>query len=155
MDLTMKAWDAINGALGECYSVIDGNMESMLYLRNINADVEKNKKEIRVLGFNGTKNKSTGWKGTGTANLYFVTSLFRKMFIEYMHTGKDFYFDMYIVNDDPGSEAGRQKIWLKNVNIDKITLGKLDIENTELNEDITFTFEDAEIIEEFDEITGE
>lgn len=154
-DLTLKAFDTISGQMGECYANINGNTEKLLYLKKIEATVEKTKKEIKVLGYAGTKNKSAGWKGTGSATLYYVTSLYRELMLEYMHTGKDFNMDMYVVNEDPTSETGKQKIWLKNVNFDKITLAKLDVESTELDEEVTFTFDDAEMIREFDEITGE
>lgn len=154
-DLTLKGTDPISGKLGECYANIDGSMEEMIYLKKIEAKMEKQKKEINVLGYSGSKNKSAGWKGTGTATLYYMTSLFRRLAIEYMNTGKDFYVDMFVVNDDPSSGAGRQKVWLKNVNFDGITLAMLDVDNTELNEEISFTFDGAELVEQFDTVTGE
>lgn len=154
-ELTLKGTDPISGKLGECYATINGSMEDMLYVTKIEAKMEKQKKEINVLGYPGSKNKSAGWKGSGTCTLYYITSLFRKLMLEYMNTGKDFYFDMYILNDDPSSGAGRQKIWLKNVNFDGITLAMLDVENTELSEEVSFTFDGAELIEEFDTVTGE
>ena len=154
-ELTLRGTDPISGKLGECYATIDGSMEEMIYLKKIEAKMEKQKKEINVLGYAGSKNKSTGWKGTGTATLYYMTSLFRKLSIEYMNTGKDLYFDMFVVNDDPSSKAGRQKVWLKNVNFDGITLAMLDVENTELSEEVSFTFDGAELVESFDTVTGE
>lgn len=154
-DLTMKAVDTINGQLGTCTAVVNGNIEEMIYTKSIEAKVDKTKKEIKVLGYTGTKNKSAGWKGTGTCTVYYVTSLYRKLMLEYMHTGKDFYMDMYIENEDPGSSSGKQKMWLKNVNFDGLDLAKLNVDSTELDEEISFTFDDAEMITEFDEITGE
>jgi hypothetical protein len=35
-----------------------------------------------------------------------MTSLFRKMAIQYAKTGKDTYFTITVVNDDPGSTVG-------------------------------------------------
>lgn len=154
-ELTLRGTDPISGKLGECYATIDGSMEEMIYLKKIEAKMEKEKKEINVLGYAGSKNKATGWKGTGTATLYYMTSLFRRLAIEYMNTGKDLYFDMYVVNEDPSSKAGRQKVWLKNVNFDGITLAMLDVENTELSEEVSFTFDSAELVESFDTVTGE
>ena len=63
--------------------------------------------------------------------------------------------DLYIENEDPSSDAGKQKIWLKNVNFDKIILAKLDVDSTELDEEVSFTFDGAEILNEFDEVEGE
>lgn len=154
-DLTMKAVDTVNGQLGTCYATIDGNLEEMIYVKSIEAKADKTKKEIKVLGYTGSKNKSAGWKGTGNCTMYYVSPLYRRLMLEYMHTGKDFYMDMYIENEDPGSATGKQKIWLKNVNFDGITLSKLDVDNTELDEEVSFTFDDAEMITELNEITGE
>lgn len=154
-DLALKAMDTISGQYGAAYASIDGNTEKMLYLKKIEATVEKTKKEIKVLGYSGTKNKSTGWKGTGTATLYYITSLYRKYMLRYMNTGQDFNMDLYIENEDPSSDAGKQKIWLKNVNFDKIILAKLDVDSTELDEEVSFTFDGAEILNEFDEVEGE
>lgn len=152
---TLKAWDAINGAEGICYAVVDESKEEMIYVKNIEAKIEKEKSEIKVLGQTGTKHKANGWKGSGSMNMYYVTSAFRKMMVEYIKTGKDTYFDLYIVNEDPSSEIGKQQIWLKQVNIDSIVIGKLDIDSTELDEDIDFTFNDVEIMEEFTQAIGE
>lgn len=152
---TLKAWDAINGAEGICYAVIDGNQEDMIYVKNIEAKIEKEKSEIKVLGQTGAKHKANGWKGSGTMNMYYVTSAFRKMMLEYIKKGKDTYFDLYIVNEDPSSEIGKQQIWLKQVNINSLVIGKLDINSTELDEDIEFTFNDVEILQEFDKAIGE
>ncbi len=75
--------------------------------------------------------------------------------LEYMNTGKDFYMDLYIENEDPSSGTGKQKIWLKNVTITKVTLAMLDVTNTELNEEMPFVFDGAELIEGFDIVYGE
>lgn len=152
---TLKAWDPIDGAKGRCYANIDGNLEDLIYVKDVNADVKKNKKSIRVLGYGGTKHKSTGWEGTGKMTIYYVTSLFRRLILTYMKEGKDFYFDMFIENEDPSSETGKQGIWLKNCNIDGVTLAKLDINNTELDEEISFTFDDASMPDEFTPVVGE
>jgi hypothetical protein len=152
---TMKAWDAVNGAEGICYSVVDGNREEMIYVRNIEAVIKKNKSEIKVLGQTGAKHKANGWKGTGKMNLYYVTSYFRKMMSEYVKNGVDTYFDLHIINEDPSSDIGKQHIWLKKVNIDSIVIAKLNINSTELDEDVEFTFDDIEIMTEFDQIVGE
>lgn len=152
---TLKAWDAINGAEGVCYATIDGNREDMIYVKNIDAKIEKKKSEIRVLGQTGAKHKANGWSGTGSMTMYYVTSAFRKMMRKYVKTGVDTYFDLYIVNEDPSSEIGKQHIWLKQVNIDSLSIGKLDINETELDEDLDFTFNDVEIISEFDDVVGE
>lgn len=152
---TLKAWDAINGAEGTCVAKINGQIEDMIYVKNIEAKIQKEKSEIKVLGQTGTKHKSNGWKGTGKMTMYYTTTLFRKLMIEYVETGKDIYFDLFIENNDPSSEIGGQKVWLKQVNIDSVIMSKLDINSTELDEDIDFTFNGIEVMQEFIPVVGE
>lgn len=156
---TLKAWDAINGAEGKVYAdiEIDGvkTREEMLYVKKVEAKVEKNKSEIKVLGQTGAKHKANGWKGSGSMTIYYATSLFRKLMLDYMKTGKDTYFTLYIENEDPSSEIGRQAIVLKQVNLDDVILAKVDVDSTELDEEISFTFNDADILNEFDAVVGE
>lgn len=153
--LTLKAWDAINGAAGKCIATINGNVEDMIYVKDIEAKIEKEKSEIKVLGQTGAKHKATGWKGTGSMTLYYATTLFREMIVKYMDEGVDTYFDLLIENEDPSSEIGKQTIILKQVNLDGIDIAKLDIDSTELDEEIEFTFNGAEIRNSFDKVVGE
>ncbi|MFI3230484.1 MAG: phage tail tube protein [bacterium] len=152
---TLKAWDTINGALGTCYAIIDGQKEEMLYLKNIQAQIKKNKREIKVLGQTGSKHKASGWSGSGKMTIYYSTTKFRELLIDYIKNGKDSYFEIIIENDDPSSEIGRQTIAIKQVNIDAILMAKLDINNTELDEEITFTFNDIDILNSFSPVVGE
>lgn len=152
---TLKAWDAINGATGRCVATIDGDVEDMIYVKNIRAKVEKTKNEIRVLGQTGTKHKATGWKGTGTMKMYYCTSKFREMMVKYIDEGVDTYFELLIENKDPSSEIGKQTIILNNVNINSMDIAKLDIDSTELDEEIEFTFSGVEVRKAFDELEAE
>lgn len=152
---TLKAWDAINGAAGKCVATIGTDVEDMIYVKNIRAKIEKKKTEIKVLGQTGAKHKANGWKGTGTMTMYYTTTLFRQMINKYIHKGVDTYFELLIQNNDPSSDIGKQTIILKQVNINNIDIAKLDINSTELDEEIDFTFNDIEIRKEFDDVVGE
>lgn len=152
---TLKAWDAINGSMGCVYAKVDGKVEEMFYVKDIAAVITKKKSEIKVLGYTGTKTKATGWSGTGTMNMYYCTSYFRKLMVKYAKTGVDTYFDLYIENEDPSSEIGTQRVWLKRVNLNSVNIGKLNTASTELSEEIEFTFDGVEILESFDEVIGE
>lgn len=87
--------------------------------------------------------------------LYYSTTFFRRMMYDYIKTGKDVYFDLVIENEDPSSTIGKQTISLKNVNMDNVVMAKLDIDATELDEDMDFTFSDIEILNDFDKVIGE
>lgn len=145
----MRLDDAVNGAEGRAYAIIGGLREEMFYLRNIEAKVEKEKTQGKTLGKRGTQHKANGWKGSGSANIYYVTSRFRKMMLGYIKDGVDTYFDVQIVNEDPASSIGAQTVILRDVNLDSVMMAKLDVDSEFLDEDVDFTFEDADILDSF------
>ena len=102
----------------------------------------------------GKGNKTTGWKGTGSATFHYNTSIFRKMMLDYKRTGRDTYFDIQITNEDPTSSAGRQTIILEDCNIDGGILAKFDADSEYLDEDMDFTFEDFSMPEKFKNLKG-
>lgn len=145
----LKASDALSGTEGRAFLTVNGNVEELFYGKNVEAKVEKSKVEMKVIGKRATQNKANGWKGTFTLNLYYATPLFRRMMINYIKTGKDEYFDMQIINEDVSSTIGKQTVNLKRCNIDSVILAKLDADADLLDEEITGTFEDADMLDEF------
>lgn len=61
---------------------------------------------------------------------------------------------MQIVNEDPTSDAGRQTIILRDCNINGGMLAIFDAEGDTLKEDVEFTFEDWEMPEKFNILSG-
>lgn len=145
----LRAEDTISGREGRAYATINGNVEELFYARTIEATVEKNKSELKMLGSRATQHKATGWSGKGTLTIYYVTSLFRRLMLEYTRTGKDAYFALHVINEDPASSTGRQTVVLKDVNIDSVIAARLDAESDELDEEISFTFSDWDIQDQF------
>ena len=145
----LKAGDIISGQEGKVTAKINGVVETMAFVKNIEAIMEKQKSQIRVLGHRGTQNKTTGWSGTGSMNIYYITPLFRAMALKYAKTGVDTNFELTIENDDPSSTVGKQTTVLYGCNIDSTVLAKLDVDNTELDEDCDFTFDDFDILDQF------
>lgn len=150
----LEAPDVISGKEARAYAVIDGNVEELFYAKSIEAKMEKNKKEIKVLGRRATQHKTTGWNGTGTMTIYYVTSIFRRKILEYARTGKDFYFTLQVINEDPVSAAGKQTTILKECNIDSVILAKFDVDADELDEEVPFTFSDFDIPDQFNALRG-
>jgi len=146
---TLNFKDTINGAEGRAYSTIDNNVELMFYLKKLSAKMEKKKAEGKTMGNRATQHKGNGWKGSGTLTIYYITSIFRKMMLEYIKTGRDTYFDIQVINEDPTSSVGKQTVVLKKVNIDSIELAKLDVDSEAMEEEVPFTFEDVEVLDEF------
>jgi hypothetical protein len=153
-NITMKAKDAINAKLAEVYATIEGNRYNIMQMINFEANFEKTKSEVPLLGKTGTGNKSTGWKGSGSATCHYNTSIFREMLLKFKDTGEDVYFEIQVTNDDPTSAAGRQTVVFIDCNLDGGILSKFDADGEYLDEDMDFTFEDFKIPETFKLLDG-
>ena len=123
----LRAKDTVNGAMGTCFAIIDGKRHELMQVKNVKATVKKTKKEIPILGMTGKQHKSGGWDGSGKMTVYYVSSLFRQVMLNYMKNGVDTYFELMITNEDPTGATGRQMIVLKDVNINEMVIGKLDV----------------------------
>lgn len=151
---SMNAKDAISASLAECFVTIEGNRYNFMQAINLEASVEKTKSEVPILGKTGKGNKSTGWKGSGSATFHYNTSIFRQLLYRYKDTGEDIYFDIQVTNEDPGSSVGRQTIILKGCNLDGGIITKFDADAEYLDEEMDFTFEDWEMPEQFSTLPG-
>ena len=150
--MIIQAEDTINGREGVATAEIDGRVIELMELSNITATMEKNKTEFKAMGQRNTQNKATGWSGTGSATVRYVSSRWSKLMEKYAKTGKDTYFTIVITNDDPGSKAGKQIVQLLGCNLDSIDLAKLDVDTEILDQDINFTFSDFNILNEFKDL---
>ena len=153
-NITMKAKDALSAKLAECFVTIDGNRYNFMQAINFEANFERTKTEVPVLGKTGYGNKSTGWKGTGSATFHYNTSIFREMMKKYKDTGEDVYFEIQVTNEDPTSAAGRQTVVFIDCNIDGGVLAKFDADGEYLDEELEFTFEDFKMPETFKLLDG-
>ena len=150
----MNAKDSVSASLAECFVTIEGRRLNFMQAINVEANFEKTKSEVPILGKTGKGNKSTGWTGSGSATFHYNTSIFRKLMQRHKETGEDIYFDMQVTNEDPTSSVGRQTVILKDCNIDGGVLAKFDADGEYLDEDMDFTFEDFEMPEEFAMLDG-
>ncbi len=153
-NITMKGKDAISAKLAECFVTIKGRRYNFMQAINLEANFDKNKTEVPILGKTGTGNKATGWKGSGSATFHYNTSIFREMMQQYKDTGEDVYFEIQVTNDDPTSAAGRQTVVFMDCNIDGGILAKFDADGEYLDEELNFTFEDFKMPETFKLLDG-
>jgi hypothetical protein len=150
----LKASETISGQEGRAYATINGQVEEMFYIKTLEASIEKEKAEVKTLGRRGTQHKTTGWSGTGSMTIYYMTSRFRQLMIDYIKTGRDTNFDITVTNEDPGSTIGSQTVTLLGVNLDSVVMVSLDTESDALEEDIDFTFEDIDMGQTFNAPTN-
>lgn len=154
----LKAGDTVSGQEAVAKMTVkqaDGTstIEDMFFAKNLEASCEINKTAIKTLGKRGEQNKPNGWSGSGKMTIFYVTSLFRQMCIQYIKTGVPVYFDIMVTNNDPASSVGPQTTVLKNCTLDSVILAKFDVDADVLDEDIDFTFDDADILDEFSKPT--
>ncbi len=145
----LKAEEIISGQEGRAYLRVNGRNRELMYLKSVEAVVTKKKTAVRTLGRSGDQYKAAGWSGRGKMSVYYVTSLFRELMIQYIRTGKDVYFDLVVVNDDGNSSFGRQTVALRNCNLNSVVLAKLDVNADDLDETVEFTFDGAELLDSF------
>ena len=150
----MHAKDTVSASLAECYVTIEDKRYNLMQAINLEANFEKNKTEVPILGKTGKGNKATSWTGTGSATFHYNTSVFRMLMYRYKETGQDVYFDIQVRKEDPTSSVGRQTVILKDCNVDGGILAKFDVDAEYLDEDMDFTFEDFEIPEQFKLLQG-
>ena len=153
-NITMKAKDTLSAKMAQCFVTIGANRYNVMQAINFEARFEKTKSEVPILGKTGTGNKSTGWKGTGSATVHYNTSIFRDMMVKYKDSGEDVYFEIQVTNDDPTSAAGRQTVVFLDCNIDGGILAKFDADGEYLDEDLDFTFDDFKMPERFALLNG-
>ena len=149
----LKAHDTISGKEGSAYIQIDGKNEELFRAKTVEVKIEISKGDVKCIGRRMTGSKASGMKGTGTLNIYYGYPLLSELIEQYKKTGKPFYFDMLVTNDDPASSSGVQRVLVKECLMDGITLAKLDGDSTDpLEDEIGFTFGDFDILERFKNI---
>ena len=149
-----KAGDTISGQEAVAKMTIknsDGTstIEDLFFAKNLEATCQINKTPVKTLGKRGEQHKPNGWTGSGNMTIYFATSIFRKMAIQYIKTGIPVYFDLLVTNDDPASSIGEQTTLLKNCSLDSVILAKFDVDADVLDESADFTYDDADLLDEF------
>jgi hypothetical protein len=147
--------DAISGKQAKAIATINGRVEELFYAKSLESTIEKNKADVPTLGRTNVGKKSSGWNGTGTMTVYYVTTIFRDLMLTYIKTGRDFNFDLQVINEDPTSSTGRQTAVLKECNLDNLIAAKFDTTTDDmLDEELTFTFSDYDILDRFNTLTG-
>ena len=113
--------DTVNGGQGLVQMEIEGNLETLFQVKDVEAFLEKNKESLPVAGTHWEHSKLKSIKGTGSCTMYHMTSTFVKLAQRLAKEGRDFDFDMIITNEDKASavrEADSRikdlAIWTKN-----------------------------------------
>lgn len=150
LDQRMDYDSSVSGTEGIVFILFpDGRRKILANVIKFEAKLKYTKKQIPILGRKTKANKKGLGEGTGSMTMHFNTSVFREMAKQYNQRSRDGFFDLLVVNDDADSNVGAQKILLKQVNFDEVTLSVLDAEAEYIEETMPFTFNDWDLLEGF------
>lgn len=136
----LLARETVNGAKGSAFITLNGRNIEIAGLRNINVQAEIQSEDMRVVGTTSIQDKYTGVKLTGTGNVYYGTSIFNDIVLEYINTGVMPEFDIQITNDDDTTELGKQTLVYYGCHLTgNVPMAVLNSEEAMLNFDFNFT----------------
>ena len=145
----MRTQDTISAREAEMFWTIDGRRYLIAQAKNFEGRIDKDKVEVPILGRRMKGHKSVGMSGTWSATIYYNQPLIREALQRFKNTGVDEYFEIQATNKDLESSAGRQTVIFYGCNTDGGILAKFDTEGDILDEEVSGTFEDFKIPENF------
>lgn len=158
MSLTAEQIRGINtleGSQGEVFITRNGVRKSAGFLKKMSMKAKIKNKELPILGKRQKDHKSSGLESQeGSATLYDMTSTFRDMMIEYIKNGIMPEFEVQAANEDTSSGVGRQEMLFTGCRLTEVELFELDIDAENLETDISFTWDDVEMVKAFDPLEG-
>lgn len=148
-DKYLLSKDIINSSEAVAFITVNGVNKRLFYVKKINSDIEFTKKEYNVMGKRGTQNKIVKTKITGTMTIYGVTSEYKKMASDYMKNGIEPRFELTTVNNDPAATIGKETVVLHDCLPDKVNLMNVDFDSEDKTEEIGFTADGFDLLDEF------
>ena len=135
----------INGSYGEAW--LDGDY--LAEIKGLEARLAIEYEDIDRPRKLGKGKKMIGYEGTGSLKLHKVTSRFIKLLSDNLKQGKQTSFTVISKLDDPDA-LGAERIMLKNVTLEELTLANWEAKTTG-EEEIPFSFDDWEPMDLIDE----
>lgn len=142
--------DTLNGAAGKAVIIQDGQVKDLFGAKNVKTQAEISATDMKVIGTKRAQQKPGSVKQTGTMTVYYGTPLFLDMVAQYARTGIMPYFNLQTTNDDPTTTVGTQTVAYYNCKLTgTIPLSVLDADADMLTMDVSFTYEDFEVLSSF------
>lgn len=149
----MQTKDAISSREGSMYLTINNQTFEVAEILKFKAEVEYTKVEVKRLNARMEGSKIVGAKGKGEMVIHYQRPELRALALEYLRSGKSPIFDATVNNADLTSAAGKQTVDIRNIVPDKQLLAMLDASTDDtLKDEFSFTFDDFEILNQFDVI---
>ena len=143
----------ISGRSGVVTAKINGRVEEIAEIKSLTATINLSKADFKAIGTKVTQKKINGWDGAGSMTVYFVTSRWNELILDYTKYGKVTHFDIIIDNEETSSEIGKQTIKLSRCLLDGGDVAKIDTDADFLDASYNFTFEDWDVVKKFDKYT--
>lgn len=147
----LLAQDSLRGTAGKAFMVVDGKNVELFGLKKFESNAEIQTADFKVVGSLVTQTKVNGVKYSGTATVYYGTPTFLKILQEYKRTGRFPTINFQVENDDKASSMGAQIMAIYGVVLTKIPLALLDDSADTLQQEISFTHTDYEVLQWFND----
>lgn len=142
--------DTLNGAAGKAVITVDGQVKEVFGAKNVKTQVDIATSDMKVIGTKKVQKKPGAVTQTGTMTVYYGTPLFLDMVAQYIRQGTMPYFTLQTTNDDPTATVGVQTVAYYNCKLSgTIPLSVLDADADMLTMDLSFTYEDFEVLSAF------
>ena len=142
--------DTVNGASGKAFVTIDGQVKELFGAKKVQTQAEIASSDMKVIGTKKVQKKPGAVTQTGTMTIYYGTPLFLDMVAQYIRQGVMPYFTLQTTNEDPTTTVGAQTVAYYSCQLSgTIPLSVLDADADMLTMDISFTYEDFEVLSAF------
>lgn len=131
--------DAVAAREGMVFVIIDGQRYKWMHVINIEVNAAHDSGEVKTLGDRQTKKRNVGVTIEGKMTTHWVDSTVQDMVLALVAEGKETFFDVQGVHEDPSSKSGRNVYLFPDCIIDgDIPLFKADADGEFLDQEINF-----------------
>lgn len=149
-ELNMQDIGAISE--GKVVATIDGKNITLLEAKEFTPEVEFNKEDVRALGNRWVGSKVTSISGSGTLNLYYVSSMWNQIVEKYSTTGYLPKMSVTGTMEDTTTGIGKQTVRIDNFMPDSVKLIHLEADDGTTEQEMDFTFSGFKVITAFKDI---
>lgn len=147
----INADDIVNGREGQVLVKAGSDVVTAAEISSITATIDINKTEVPTLGTSALQTKETTWKGTGSMTVYFSTSFWADLLLNFTKYKKSPEFEIVATVEDKATELGAYRVKLGRCKLDGGDVLKLSTSDDYATGDYNFTFSDWEILERFND----
>lgn len=143
--------DTVRGTDGSVIWTVDDQEYDFFHVTQCTINMEIDEDEVPRIGTRTKGHKLNTVSITGSMTGYYGDPVIRREMTKYVKGGA--YPDMKIIlsNNDPDTQALTQTFVGKGVTVNSLVLAEIDATTTMLEEDIDFSLEGYDIVDEFDE----